>query len=47
MTVRDLHATVLYLLGFDAHRLTYPYLGLDQRLIGPEGKARVHHELIA
>jgi hypothetical protein len=47
MTVRDLQATILHLLGLDAHRLTYPYLGLAQRLIGPEGKARVHHELIA
>jgi hypothetical protein len=47
MTVRDLQATILHLLGLDAHRLTYPYMGLDQRLIGPEGKARVHHELIA
>jgi hypothetical protein len=47
MTVRDLQATILHLLGLDAHRLTYPYLGLDQRLIGPEGKARVHHELLA
>jgi hypothetical protein len=47
MTVRDLQATILHLLGLDAHTLTYPHLGLDQRLIGPEGKARVHHELIA
>jgi uncharacterized protein (DUF1501 family) len=47
MTVRDLQATILYLLGLDAQSLTYPYLGLDQRLIGPEGKARVHRELIA
>jgi hypothetical protein len=46
MTVRDLQATVLHLLGLDAHTLTYPYLGLDQRFIGPEGKARVHHKLI-
>ncbi len=47
LTVRDLQATILHLLGLDAHRLTYPYLGLDQRLIGPEGKANVHHELIS
>jgi hypothetical protein len=47
MTVRDLQATILHLLGLDAQTLTYPYLGLDQRIIGPEGKARVHHELIA
>jgi hypothetical protein len=46
MTVRDLQATILHLLGLDAHRLTYPYLGLDQRLIGPAGDARVHHALI-
>jgi hypothetical protein len=47
MTVRDLHATLLHLLGFDAKRLAYPYLGLNQRLIGPEGKARVHHAVVA
>jgi uncharacterized protein (DUF1501 family) len=47
MTVRDLQATVLHTLGLDAHRLTYPYMGLDQRLIGPEGKANVHHAVLA
>ncbi len=47
MTVRDLQATVLAALGLDAHRLSYPYMGLEQRLIGPEGKARVHAELFA
>jgi hypothetical protein len=47
MTVRDLHATMLYLLGLDPQKLAYAYLGLNQRLIGPEGKARVHHEVIA
>jgi hypothetical protein len=31
----------------DARKLTYNYLGLDQRIIGPAGEARVHHELIA
>jgi hypothetical protein len=46
MTVRDLHATMLHLLGLDAQRLTYPYVGLNQRLIGPEGKARVHDAVI-
>ena len=48
MTVRDLHATMLHLLGLNAHRLTYPYLGLNQRLIGPEGEqrgARCRHRL--
>jgi len=46
MTVRDLHATMLHLLGLDARKLTYPYLGLNQRLIGPEGKARVNHAIL-
>jgi hypothetical protein len=47
MTVRDLQATILHLLGLDAQTLTYPYLGLGQRLIGPEGKAGVHRDIIA
>jgi hypothetical protein len=47
VTVRDLQATILHLLGLDAHRLSYPFLGLDQRLIGPEGKARIRKELIS
>jgi hypothetical protein len=47
VTVRDLQATLLHALGLDAHRLTYAYMGLDQRLIGPEGKANVHHTLFA
>lgn len=45
--VRDLQATILHLLGFDPHRLRYPYLGLNQRLIGPADWPRVRHELIA
>ncbi|MCI0331898.1 MAG: DUF1501 domain-containing protein [Planctomycetes bacterium] len=47
MTVRDLQATILYLLGLDAHKLIYPYMGLDHRLIGPEGRGRVHHEIVS
>jgi hypothetical protein len=34
--VRDFHATVLHLLGFDHERFTYRYQGLDQRLTGVE-----------
>jgi hypothetical protein len=44
--VRDLHATILYALGFDAHRLNYPYQGLDQKLIGQQ-PARVVSEILA
>lgn len=32
--VRDFHATVLQLLGFDHERFVYQYQGLDQRLTG-------------
>jgi hypothetical protein len=34
--VRDLHATVLHLLGIDHQRLTYRSQGLDFRLTGVE-----------
>jgi Protein of unknown function (DUF1501) len=35
--VKNLHATVLTLLGLDPDRLTYFYGGLDQKLVGVEG----------
>jgi hypothetical protein len=44
--VRDLHATLLHLLGIDHGRLTYKYQGLDFRLTGVE-KARVVKEILA
>jgi len=44
--IRDFHATVLQLLGFDHERFTYRHLGLDQRLTGVE-HARVIGDLIA
>ena len=44
--VRDLHATLLYLLGFDYRKLNYPYQGLDQKLTGVK-PARVVAELLA
>jgi hypothetical protein len=47
MSIRDLQATILHLLGLDAWKLTYPFQGLQQRLIGPEGAAEVRKELLA
>ena len=44
--IRDFHATVLQLLGFDHERFTYRHLGLDQRLTGVEPQ-RVVHEIVA
>ena len=43
--VRDLHATMLHLLGIDHHRLSVQFQGLDQRLTGVE-KSRVVKEII-
>ena len=45
--IHDLQATILQLMGLDAWKLTYPFQGLQQRLIGPEGDARVLKELLA
>ncbi|AWM37330.1 hypothetical protein GobsT_47130 [Gemmata obscuriglobus] len=44
--VRDLHATILRLLGLDCDKFSYRFQGLDQKLIGVE-KAHVIKELIA
>jgi hypothetical protein len=46
VTVRDLQATILHLMGMDAWRLAYRYQGLNQRLIGPAGDATVRKELL-
>jgi len=32
--VRDLHATILHLMGIDHHRLSFKFQGLDQKLTG-------------
>lgn len=39
--VRDLHATMLHLLGIEHSRLSYPFQGLDARLTGVEPAAPV------
>src|SRR5499425_1197036 len=43
--VRDLHATMLYLLGFDHRKLTYPFQGLEQKLTSVK-PARVIPEVL-
>jgi uncharacterized protein (DUF1501 family) len=44
--VRDLHATILQLLGLDHERLTYKFQGLDAKLTGVE-PARIVSEILA
>jgi hypothetical protein len=45
VSVHDLHATILHLLGFDHERLTYRYAARDFRLTDVSGN--VLHEIIA
>ncbi|WP_437222173.1 DUF1501 domain-containing protein [Planctomicrobium sp. SH661] len=44
--VRDLHATILHLLGLDHERLTYKFQGLDMKLTGVE-PAHIVEKLLA
>ncbi|MFI4861696.1 MAG: DUF1501 domain-containing protein [Phycisphaerales bacterium JB063] len=40
--VKNLHATILHQLGFDANALTYFHNGLDESLVGVEGAMPIH-----
>ena len=44
--VRDFHATLLHLTGFDHRRLSYPFQGLEQKLTGVN-PAKVVHDILA
>ena len=45
--VRDLHATILHLLGLQHDKLTYYFQGLQQRLTQVDGESRVIKEILA
>lgn len=45
--VRDLHATMLHLLGIDSKRFTYRFQGLDARLTGVEDEAHIIKSIVA
>ena len=45
--IRDLHATILHLLGIDHDRFTVKHRGLDERLTGVQEKARVVTPILA
>ena len=47
MTVRDLQATILHQMGLDPYRLSFSYLGLNQRLIGPTEEGQVVRQILA
>ncbi|MEZ6123031.1 MAG: DUF1501 domain-containing protein [Planctomycetaceae bacterium] len=45
--VRDLQATILHLLGIDPYRFSFPWQGLDNRLIGPTSDGKVVQGILA
>ena len=45
MTIRDLQSTILDRMGLDPLTTSYPFQGLDQRLIGPTDEGKVRREL--
>jgi hypothetical protein len=47
VTVRDLHATVLSLMGLDPYRLSYTVQGTERRLIGESGEGQVIRQILA
>ncbi len=47
VSVRDLQATIVHLLGFNPETFRFPYQGLQQRLIGPANGPRVVHEILS
>src|SRR5262249_37248974 len=47
VSVRDLQATIQYVLGLDPYRFSYPYQGLNNRLIGPSDEGKVLKETLA
>jgi len=47
VNVPDIQATILNQLGLDAWKLQVPYQGLQQRLIGVEGHAKLLKEILA
>jgi len=47
VTIRDLQATILHLLGLDPYRFSYLYQGLENRLIGPTDEGRVLQGILA
>ena len=46
VTIRDLQATILHLIGMDPYRFSYRYQGLNQRLIGPTDEGVIQTALL-
>lgn len=46
VTVRDLQTTLLRQMGIDAHKFTFKYQGLNQKLIGVTGEGELVHDIL-
>jgi hypothetical protein len=47
VTVRDLQATIMHLMGFDPYRFSYRYQGLNNRFIGPTNEGQIVKGILA
>ena len=47
VSIRDLQATIQHVLGLDPYRFSYPWQGLNNRLIGPSDEGRVLKEILS
>ena len=47
VTIRDLQATLLHQCGLNPYSLSFPFQGLNNRLIGPTEEAKIVRELLA
>ena len=47
VNIRDLQATILHQIGLDPYRFSFPYQGLDNRLIGPTDEGRVLDDILS
>ena len=47
VSVRDLQATILNQIGIDPYKFSFPYQGLNQRLIGPTKEGKILKEILA
>jgi hypothetical protein len=47
VSMRDLQATIQHVLGLDPYRFSFPWQGLDNRLIGPTDEGKVLKDILA
>jgi hypothetical protein len=47
VTVRDLQATLMHLIGFDPYKFSFRYQGLNNRLIGPTNEGKIVKGILA